>query len=58
MEDADGKAAGVFPPVVAAALAHAMRQGVPDVPWILPPDPKQFEADVQRLLQAIMDFKQ
>ncbi len=50
-----GKAAGIFPPVVAQALSHALQSGVPDVFWIERPAEADFDAGVQRLIREIME---
>lgn len=55
MEGASGKAAGIFPPVVAQALDRAQRRGVPDIFWIEKPAEEDFKTGVQRLIRQIME---
>ena len=55
LEGANGKAAGIFPPVVAQALDRAQRMGVPDVFWIVKPEAKDYAARVQGLIRGIME---
>ncbi|MCX8089591.1 MAG: nucleotidyl transferase AbiEii/AbiGii toxin family protein [Verrucomicrobiae bacterium] len=54
VENAGGKAAGIFPPVVAEALVKARDTGVPKVFWIVPPDERDFRAGLERLINQIM----
>ena len=54
LDGASGKAAGIFPPLVAQALDRAQRMGVPDVFWIAKPEAKEYEAGMQRLIREIM----
>lgn len=55
LENANGKAAGIFPPVVAQALDRAQRMGVPDVFWIEKPETKDFADGMGRLIREIME---
>lgn len=55
LEGASGKAAGIFPPVVAQALDRAQHLGVPDVFWIEKPETRDFEDGIQRLIREIME---
>ena len=55
MESASGKAAGIFPPVVAQPFDRVQRAGVPDVFWIEEPEAEDFKAGVQRLIREIME---
>jgi hypothetical protein len=55
MEGADGKAAGIFPPVVAQALERARRIGIPEVFWIEKPAADDFAEGIQRLVREIME---
>lgn len=54
IEGADGKAAGIFPPVVARALDRALSRGLPDVFWIAAPDEEEFRHGIARLIERIM----
>lgn len=54
IEGATGKAAGIFPPVVASALDHGLRHGVPAVFWIEPPSANEFAHGVEGLIELIM----
>lgn len=54
IEGASGKAAGIFPPVVARALDRALRLGVPDVFWISAPGQDEFRCGIERLIARIM----
>jgi hypothetical protein len=55
IQEAGGKAAGIFPPLVARALADALKLGVPRVAWRDPPDENEFSAGLNQLIHAIMD---
>ena len=48
LEGAEGKAAGVFPPLVAKRLAQGAEKGVPDVYWIQAPAPEEFAEGIQQ----------
>ena len=54
LEGAAGKAAGVFPPLVAKALEEGRRNGVPDVFWIRRPGNREFDEGMRRLVAALM----
>ncbi len=54
IEGASGKAAGIFPPLVAQALEHGLKQGVPAVFWIDAPQEDEFSQGIINLIQRIM----
>lgn len=54
LRDADGKAAGVFPPLVAKRLDEAARRGPPDVHWIDPPSEQEFQRGIARLVDQLV----
>jgi hypothetical protein len=54
IENAGGKAAGVFPPLVAKVLAEGVRRGLPKVFWREPPDESEFKAAVESLVSEIL----
>lgn len=54
IEGATGKAAGIFPPLVAQALEQGLRQGVPSVFWIDAPQEDEFRQGITNLIQTIM----
>jgi hypothetical protein len=54
IEGADGKAAGIFPPVVARALDRALSRGMPDVFWIAAPAEEEFRRGIATLIGRIM----
>jgi hypothetical protein len=54
IEHAQGKAAGLFPPVVAAALQEGLNLGLPRLPWRRPPDESLFRRGIQSLISRIM----
>lgn len=54
MEEAEGKSAGIFPPVVASAMEKTLAAGLPPVFWITPPDPDEFRREIEALIQRIM----
>jgi hypothetical protein len=47
-------AAGLFPPVVAAALQEALNQGLPRLPWIQAPAEPSFRTGIESLLKQLM----
>ena len=51
---ASGKAAGIFPPLVARELDKWSKVGVPEVAWLKRPDPLRFSEGLTRLVTAIM----
>lgn len=55
IEGAEGKAAGIFPPLVARTLEETLCNGVPEVFWIKTPEPGEFRRGIQGLIQKIMD---
>jgi hypothetical protein len=54
MGDAPGKAAGIFPPLVARTLAEALRGGLPQVAWRQPPSIDEFRSGIEGLIQSIL----
>jgi hypothetical protein len=54
LEGTAGKAAGVFPPLVAQALEEGRRSGVPDVFWIRRPGDREFDEGMRRLVASLM----
>ena len=54
MEQALGKAAGVFPPVVARALAEGLSHGLPRVAWCTVPDEQEFRAGLDSWIRRIV----
>jgi len=54
MTGASGKAAGIFPPLVARELDKWRKAGVPDVMWLKRPDPARFAQGLFRLIEDIM----
>jgi hypothetical protein len=55
IENAGGKAAGIFPPLVAERLTAALRLGMPQVFWIQPPEPQRFATELQQVIQRILE---
>lgn len=55
IEQAGGKAAGVFPPLVAERLTTALSAGVPKVFWMQPPDPGRFARELESAIQRILE---
>ncbi len=53
-EHAGGKAAGVFPPAIARALAEGLRLGVPKVVWRQPPSEQEFRDGLDSLIRRIV----
>ncbi len=51
---ARGKAAGIFPPVVAKRLADAAEAGVPDVFWVEPPPEDEFRSGLSALADGLL----
>jgi len=54
IDDASGKAAGIFPPLVAKALDDALRAGVPEVAWIERPSNDEFKAGMAQLIVRLL----
>lgn len=54
IEQAGGKAAGVFPPLVAERLSAALRGGVPKVFWVEPPETSRFTRELQQVVDRIL----
>ncbi len=55
IEHAGGKAAGVFPPMVAERLSMALRAGMPKTFWIQEPESGRFASELQQVIQRILD---
>jgi hypothetical protein len=53
IENAEGKAAGVFPPLVASRLAEALQLGLPRVAWAQPVNETEFRTGIERLIEAL-----
>jgi hypothetical protein len=54
IEQAGGKAAGVFPPLVAERLTAVLREGVPQVFWVQEPVLGRFTSELQRVINRIL----
>jgi hypothetical protein len=54
IENASGKAAGVFPPLVARALTDGLREGLPRVYWQQVPDEGEFKRGLERLISSLL----
>jgi hypothetical protein len=54
MEQALGKAAGVFPPLVARALAEGLSRGLPQVAWCAEPAEDEFRAGLDSWIRRIV----
>ncbi len=54
VEHAEGKAAGIFPPLVARALSKALRSGVPRVLWHEAPDEAEFKSGIETLINRLV----
>lgn len=54
LTEASGKAAGIFPPLVARELDKWRKAGLPDVIWLNRPAPSRFADGLARLVNAIM----
>ncbi len=54
IDNAEGKAAGIFPPLVARALANGLRLGVPRVPWRHPPQEDEYRSGMEKLISRIV----
>jgi hypothetical protein len=55
LEGASGKAAGIFPPLVARVLSETAGFGVPNVPWVRRPDETEFKQGIDSLIVRIME---
>jgi hypothetical protein len=55
IEQAGGKAAGVFPPLVAERLSAALLVGVPKTFWIQKPESGRFASELQPVIQRILE---
>jgi predicted nucleotidyltransferase component of viral defense system len=54
IRNAEGKAAGIFPPMVARSLSDAVQLGVPNVVWIQRPSEADFRAGIERLINRVV----
>jgi hypothetical protein len=54
IEGASGKAAGIFPPVVAQALERGLNRGVPPVFWVQAPSDDDFRQGIEGLIRRII----
>lgn len=54
LEHATGKAAGLFPPLVAKCLGEIAARGLPSVWWITPPPPHEFREGLLRLSDTLL----
>lgn len=54
IEHAGGKAAGVFPPLVAERLTVAARAGVPNVFWVQELESGRFTSELQQMIDLIL----
>jgi hypothetical protein len=54
LDNAGGKAAGIFPPLVARALADGLRLGLPDVAWQRPPAETEYRAGIETLIHTLV----
>lgn len=53
---AEGKAAGVFPPLVAKRLEAGALRGLPDVQWINPPTEEEFVSGLRLLADSLVSL--
>jgi hypothetical protein len=56
IEDASGKAAGIFPPLVAKVIETALPGAWESVPWIDAPEKEAFEKGLVGLAREIMEL--
>ena len=54
ISDAQGKAAGIFPPLIAKRLSQALKLGVPKVFWRKEPEPAEFRSGIERLIRELL----
>jgi len=54
LEQATGKAAGLFPPLVAKCLKASAARGLPPVWWVTPPSTHEFREGLLRLSDALL----
>jgi hypothetical protein len=54
LDNATGKAAGIFPPLVARAFAEGLRLGLPDVVWQQRPAEAEYRACIDGLIRALV----
>jgi hypothetical protein len=55
IEQAGGKAAGIFPPVIAKALAEGRKRGVPKVGWRQAPSEAEFQSGLEFLVRRMVE---
>lgn len=56
LDDAAGKAAGIFPPLLAKRIEETAAPGVPAVMWITPPREDEFRAGIDALIRELLRF--
>ncbi len=54
LDNAGGKAAGIFPPLVARALAEGLRVGLPNVAWAKQPAEAEYRKGIEALINAVV----
>jgi hypothetical protein len=54
VENAEGKAAGIFPPLVARVLTECACRGVPRVSWRKPPKEREFLPGIESLVEKLI----
>ena len=54
IQNAEGKAAGIFPPLVARCLANALELGVPKVAWVEAPSEQEFRTRLESLIDGLL----
>ena len=54
IDDAAGKAAGIFPPLLAKRLEETAAAGLPNVMWITPPPAREFREGVDALIDRLL----
>jgi hypothetical protein len=57
LDGADGKAAGIFPPLVARRLEEAAKKGLPDVYWITSPSEQEFAEGMEWLVGSLLGLE-
>lgn len=55
LDSASGKAAGIFPPLVARALAERLRLGIPNVEWQQRPAEAEYRNGIEALIKSLVD---
>lgn len=54
IEHASGKAAGLFPPLVAKALQEGLKHGLPAVFWQQKPEASEFRKGIEGLIERLL----